>query len=116
MVVDRRDERTGDTFFRFTHNSVYQSVQLAFLRAVRTMDPAAITHVLRSHAYHIDSLLQLSEVCKMSGDLATAGDLIDRALYALEASFHPLFKVVSGRCRLDYKVYENRAMYLAVYR
>ena len=26
------------------------------------MDPEAISHVLRAHPYHIDSLLQLSEV------------------------------------------------------
>lgn len=39
-----------------------QTVQLSFLRAVRTMDPDAISAVLRAHPYHIDSLLQLSEV------------------------------------------------------
>jgi hypothetical protein len=33
----------------------------------------------------------------MSGDMQTAGSLIERALYALEASFHPSFKVATGR-------------------
>ena len=32
--------------------------------------------VLHAHPYHIDSLLQLSEVCKMSEDLQMAAELI----------------------------------------
>ncbi len=56
------------------------------------------------------------QVCKLSGDLATAGDLIERALYAFEAAFHPSFRLASGRCRLNYSIYENRAFFLAVYR
>ena len=32
--------------------------------------------VLQAHPYHIDSLLQLSEVCKMGEDIQTAAELI----------------------------------------
>ena len=36
--------------------------------------------VLQAHPYHIDSLLQLSEVCKMSEDLQMATELIGKLL------------------------------------
>ena len=35
--------------------------------------------VLHAHPYHIDSLLQLSEVCKMSEDLQMAAELIGKS-------------------------------------
>lgn len=34
--------------------------------------------VLHAHPYHIDSLLQLSEVCKMSEDMQMATELLGR--------------------------------------
>ena len=32
----------------------------------------------------------------------------ERALYAMEMSFHPLFNMATGQCRLDYRRPENR--------
>ena len=85
---------------------------------------------------HIDSLLQLSDICKMGDDSAMAGksfvnnklyvhyidmyfiaaELVERAIYALESSFHPLFNLASGTCHLDYKRQENRAIFIALFR
>eukprot|EP00045_Choanoeca_perplexa_P012014 m.129563 g.129563 ORF g.129563 m.129563 type:complete len:708 (-) comp15851_c0_seq5:245-2368(-) len=116
MVQSEDLSPDGQRYFKLMHSPAYQEVQLRFLKAVRTMDPNAISMVLRHHPYHIDSLLQLSEVCKVSGDRQTAGDLVERAIYCLQASFHPNFKPQTGCCRLNYAVYENRGLFLALYR
>ena len=35
-------------------------------------------------------------------------NISERALYAMEISFHPLFNMTTGQCRLDYRRPENR--------
>lgn len=77
--------------FRFEHSKEYQSTQLKFLKAVSSMDPANISAILRAHPYHIDSLLQLSEVLKMQGDVQMAADFVERAIYCFELAFHTLY-------------------------
>ena len=59
--------------------------------------------LLNEHPFHIDSMLQLSEICKMGEDSTRAAELVERTLYALEAAFHPLFNLAVGTSRLDYK-------------
>jgi hypothetical protein len=46
--------------------------------AINTHDPQAITNLLHMFPYHIDSLLQLSEVYKASGNSASAADFIGK--------------------------------------
>jgi len=53
-------------------------------------------------------MLQLSEICRMSEDAAMSAELIERALYVMEAALHPLFNLAVGTCRLDYRRQENR--------
>ncbi|XP_056232714.1 transcription factor 25 [Seriola aureovittata] len=72
--------------------------------------------LLQLNPYHIDSLLQLSDVCRIQEDQEMARDLIERALYSFECAFHPLFSLTSGTSRLDYLRPENRAFYLALYK
>lgn len=64
--------------------------------------------IINSHPYHVDALLQLSELCRLSEDLPMAAELIERALYCLECAFHPSFNFAQGNCRLDYRKQENR--------
>lgn len=76
--------------------------------------------------YHIDSLLQLSEVCKANGDAAMGAELIgiffalfnnlERALYSFEKTFHPMFNLSTGTSRLDFDRVENRSLFLALFR
>eukprot|EP00741_Cyanophora_paradoxa_P015864 tig00020908_g15315.t1 len=49
------------------------------------------------------------QIYKYSGELDAATELLDRALYCLEAAWHPQFKPASGACRLDFAVMENKA-------
>ncbi|MCI4379501.1 hypothetical protein PGIGA_G00229110 [Pangasianodon gigas] len=110
------ESKDGLHFFAFEHSRDYQQVQFKFFDAVESMDPNNIVALLQLNPYHIDSLLQLSDVCRIQEDQETARDLIERALYSFECAFHPVFSLTSGTSRLDYRRAENRAFYLAVYK
>uniref|UniRef100_A0A673ANN3 Transcription factor 25 (basic helix-loop-helix) n=1 Tax=Sphaeramia orbicularis TaxID=375764 RepID=A0A673ANN3_9TELE len=110
------ESKDGIQYFAFEHSREYQQVQFKFLDAVESMDPNNIVALLQLNPYHIDSLLQLSDVCRIQEDQEMARDLIERALYSFECAFHPLFSLTSGTCRLDYLRPENRAFYLALYK
>ncbi|XP_064393566.1 ribosome quality control complex subunit TCF25-like [Halichondria panicea] len=108
--------KDGCQYFVFEHSSEYQKVQFKFWEATDTFDPNAIAAVLHAHPYHNDSLLQLSEVCKMSEDVQMAAELVERALYCFECSFHTLFNITQGNCRLSYSLAENRPFFIALFR
>ncbi|XP_056109074.1 transcription factor 25 [Rhinichthys klamathensis goyatoka] len=110
------ESKDGIQHFTFEHNRDYQQVQFKFFDAVESMDPNNIVVLLQLNPYHIDSLLQLSDVCRIQEDQETARDLIERALYSFECSFHPVFSLTSGMCRLDYHRPENRAFYLVLFK
>uniref|UniRef100_A0A3P8NVR5 Transcription factor 25 (basic helix-loop-helix) n=1 Tax=Astatotilapia calliptera TaxID=8154 RepID=A0A3P8NVR5_ASTCA len=110
------ETKDGVHYFTFEHSREYQQVQFKFLDAVESMDPNNIVALLQLNPYHIDSLLQLSDVCRIQEDQEMARDLIERALYSFECAFHPLFSLTSGTSRLDYLRPENRAFYLALYK
>lgn len=63
---------------------------------------------MNSHPYHVDVLLQMTEWARLSEDLPVAAELTEQALYSLENSFHPMFNLSNGKCRLDYRLHENR--------
>ncbi|KAK7115258.1 ribosome quality control complex subunit TCF25-like [Littorina saxatilis] len=107
---------TGEQCFTFEHSKDYQTVQFLFLDAVQSHNPQNIANLVHGHPYHIDSLIQLSEVFHMNEDAQTAVDLIERALYAFEGAFHPRFNMATGNCRLDFKRQENRAFFLALFK
>ncbi|CAG8451110.1 3284_t:CDS:10 [Funneliformis mosseae] len=109
-------EEEGIYYFKFMHSQQYQIVQSDFLQRISTHDPNAVFSLLHENPYHIDSLLQMSDVYKMSGDHTMAGELIERALYAFEKSFHVKFNISKGTSRMDYKYFENRAFFLGLLR
>uniref|UniRef100_A0A3Q3SU71 Transcription factor 25 (basic helix-loop-helix) n=1 Tax=Mastacembelus armatus TaxID=205130 RepID=A0A3Q3SU71_9TELE len=108
--------KDGIHYFTFEHSRDYQQIQFKFLDAVESMDPNNIVALLQLNPYHIDSLLQFSDVCRMQEDQEMARDFIGRALYSFECAVHPLFSLTSGTSRLDYLRPENRAFYLALYK
>lgn len=112
----RRDDDAECPGFLFVHSKEYQRVQMRFLAAVQTLDPAQISHLLEAYPSHIDSLLQLSEVMRMNGDSQTAADFVERALFCFEQAFHPAINFATGECRLKYVSYPNRGFFLALFR
>ncbi|KAF9416918.1 Transcription factor 25 [Podila epigama] len=113
-VVDSVEENV--TTFKIVHSEWYQRTQLKFLGAVASYDPNNLVALLRESPFHIDSLLQLSEVSKHNGDNSLAGEFIEQALYAFEKSFHSLFNIASGSVRLSFMHVENRSFFLAIHR
>lgn len=103
-------------YFAFEHSPSYRLIQQMFLQAVESMDSDNIIKIINQHPYHVDSLIQLSELCKMSEDHAMASELIDHALFALESSFHTMFSLTQGNCRLDYRRQENRALFVTLFK
>ncbi|XP_064168016.1 transcription factor 25 isoform X1 [Anguilla rostrata] len=116
ITMSLLESREGLQHFTFEHNRDYQHVQFKFLDAVESMDPSNIVALLQINPYHIDSLLQLSDVCRIQEDQEMARDLVERALYGFECAFHPVFSLTSGTSRLAYQRAENRAFYLALYK
>ena len=74
-------EKVDDVmYFNIVHNKMYQSVQFIFLDAVESYNPDNLVAILNSHPYHIDTLIQFSDVCKMAEDNQMAAELIGKAV------------------------------------
>lgn len=112
-LVENKD---GLCLFTYEHSQSYQQIQKKFLEAVESLNPDNIVAIINNHPYHVDALIQLSDLCRLSEDLAMAAELIERALYCLEYSFHPLFNLAQGNCRLDYRRQENRAFFITLFK
>jgi len=108
--------KNGKNYFRFVWSSSYKKLQEEFFMCVQTHDPNSFQYLLDTHPYHVDSLLQLSEVCKQTGDLDKALELIERSIYFLESCFHQLFNPLLGNSCLDFQIEENRTFFLALFR
>ncbi|XP_063215812.1 ribosome quality control complex subunit TCF25 isoform X2 [Bacillus rossius redtenbacheri] len=107
---------SGIMNFDYEHSAFYQKIQLKFFEAVDSYHPENVVAVSHKHPYHVDTLIQLSDLCKLSEDLQMAAELNERALYCLESAFHANFNPTTGRCRLDYRRQENRALYVALFK
>lgn len=112
-LVERKEDVS---YFMFEHSKQFQTVQQQFLEAVESFNPDNIVDLLNLYPYHIDALIQFSDVCKMGEDMQMAAELIERALYCLESCCHPLFSFVQGNCRLDYRRAENRSFFIALFK
>lgn len=45
-----------------------------------------------------------------------AAELIEHSLYAYEMSFHSMFSLTSGICRMDYRRQENRGFFISIFK
>ncbi|KAJ2697455.1 hypothetical protein H4218_003931 [Coemansia sp. IMI 209128] len=115
--AERAGDPTGGSWFVMEHSGRFRSVQTEFLAAVMTHSADGVAAIAHHHPYHVDALLQLSEILKQTGgDFNEAGELVERALYAFEIGFAPRFSAVSGTGRLDFRYVESRTLYLALFR
>lgn len=53
----------GTDSFKMSFNATYGTAQEQYMLLVQTGAPQALQALLQRYPYHIDSLLQLSEVC-----------------------------------------------------
>lgn len=118
---------------RFCHSDAYRRVQAQFEMSVAIMDPQRMIELLRQNrksikslqyvvdlylAYHISTLLQVSEIAKQQGDHSISGDLLERALFSFGRSVSSSFTTAlsQGKARLDFRRPENREFWLAAWR
>jgi hypothetical protein len=115
-VVSKHSD--GSVEYRFVHSTAYQDVQNQFEKCVASMNPERMIQLLHHNPYHISTLLQVSEIAKQQRDAATAGELLERALFALGRAVHSTFahNLSQGKARLDFRCTENREFWLAGWR
>jgi hypothetical protein len=133
-IAEKRSDGTVE--YRFVHNRTYQEVQQQFQVCVSSMDPERMIQLLHFNrkssspyfntllyahitlAYHISTLLQVSEIAKQQHDNATASELLERALFTFGRSVHSTFSanLATGKARLDFRRPENREFWLAIWR
>lgn len=116
IVSNRLNTSKGIQWFVFEHSVAYRQLQHKFLTAVESMDSDNIIKIINQQPYHVDSLIQMSELCKMSDDHAMASELIEHAILALETAFHTSFSLTTGNSRLDYRRQENRALFIVLFK
>ncbi|KAG7211160.1 hypothetical protein KM043_010484 [Ampulex compressa] len=117
MSIDNTMGTSGPVqYFVYEHSPTYRQVQKKFLDAVESLNPENIIGIVRTHPCHVDALLQVAELAKLSENLATAAQFIESALYCLEYAFHPMFNITTGNCRLDYRKQQNRALFIALFK
>ncbi len=79
-----------EVLFCFRHGDDYMQAQREYEVAASSHDPNAIVGVLQFYPYHIGSLMQLAEVHSIrGGELERAGDMYERALFAMERGTRP---------------------------
>ncbi|KAF9166673.1 Transcription factor 25 [Actinomortierella ambigua] len=114
--IKQLEGEDGVQLFKVMHSERYQQVQLEFMGAVASYDPNNLVLLARNNPFHVDTLLQLSDISKHQGDNAVAGELVEQVLYAFEKCFHSQFNIASGAARLSYLDVENRSFFLALHR
>ncbi|CDW53820.1 Transcription factor 25 [Trichuris trichiura] len=112
LYMEQVPSKCGLKQFAFKYNKAYSRKESEFLTYIRSPNLRSLTVFLRKHPYHVNSMIQCSEMLYWRDDLNTAQDLNEMAIYSLECSFHSCFTITGGDCRLDYNSYENRQGYL----
>lgn len=102
-------------YFKFVHPKSYQGAHALFLEAVHNGNPEAIIDNAQYYPTHVESLIQLSHMFRISEDFKASADFIERALLIFEKGFHPRFNVALANCRLSYRRPENRAFFITVF-
>ncbi|KZO93809.1 DUF654-domain-containing protein [Calocera viscosa TUFC12733] len=112
--LEKGDASVGGKWWTAVHSRAYKSVQQQFLQAVQSHDPNSLMALLQVYPWHVDTLLQLSNVATHQGDLTLASEFIERALFGFERCFVPAFNLSTGTARLDFDRIENRPFFMAL--
>eukprot|EP01133_Synstelium_polycarpum_P016017 gene16017-19065_t len=116
LMMDVESVEGDVSYFRIKWSETYRVLQSTFYQVLASHDPMSIADLLRYHPYHIDSLLQLSQVCLQTADFQQAGDFVERAVFAFEYCWHTQFNPLGGASRLEYRHEENKTCFLSVFR
>eukprot|EP00299_Pterocystis_sp_00344_P015840 c7928_g1_i2.p1 GENE.c7928_g1_i2~~c7928_g1_i2.p1 ORF type:complete len:447 (+),score=88.34 c7928_g1_i2:572-1912(+) len=108
-------ETEGNQWFCFEYSDRYYQQQLEYHLCVASHDPQSLIALLRHNPYHIDTLLQLAQAVRQSGQNDEATELIEMALYGLESAFHAEFDWTAATSRLSFDLDVNRSIFRALF-
>jgi len=112
-------KKNGETYFKFVYSKEYKETQKLFENWRNELVVQVMDQGFATYPWHVDTLLQMSNICALRNEPAEAADMIERALYRLECSFQqkrPPFDISSPLTRLEWKHETNRSFFLAVVR
>lgn len=81
LTMDHLETIDNIHYFTLVHSKSYQSAQFKFLEAVESFNPDNLVAILNMHPFHVDTLIQFSDVCKMGEDHQMAAELIGNFLF-----------------------------------
>lgn len=108
----------GVVEYTFVHSAAYVYLEDEFFTLVMMHNPQPLIQFLKTHPFHIASLIQISRVAKLQDQNASlAADLCERALFSFGRSTLSSFrqKLGEGKARLNFYRPENRQFLLAGY-
>ncbi|KAF1328305.1 hypothetical protein FI667_g6910, partial [Globisporangium splendens] len=105
----------GCNYYEITWSMAYKKSQEEFEILQRTHDPNIIGHFLHRYPFHIDALLQMSEVFQHHGQMDHAADCIKRCMYVLELAWADQFDVAKGNSRMDINAEHNDGFFKALF-
>jgi len=80
-------KKNGETYFKFVHSKEYKETQRLFENWRNELVVQVMDQGLATYPWHVDTLLQMSNICALRNEPTEAADMIERALYRLECSF-----------------------------
>jgi len=114
---EKRKKINSDlSWWRFAHNRDYQQVQADFIATIKNHNHEGLMKIIQRHPCHIDTLLALSDACRLQDDSTACKELLERLLHVMESSLHPRCVIASGKNRFDYNRPENRPLFGALFR
>ncbi|ODV85729.1 hypothetical protein CANARDRAFT_27825 [[Candida] arabinofermentans NRRL YB-2248] len=79
-------------------------------------DHETLIGLLRKYPYHLETVLQVTNVLQRQGDNSHTNGLIERAIFIFDWCLRNTFELGSGLSRLPFEFYLNRQIYLTLYR
>ena len=81
----------GEMHFAVRETREYEMARVEFAGAAMLHDPNEVNAFLMDHPFSVEALFVLSDICRQSGQHQDAFQLLRRAAYAMECSFHGSF-------------------------
>lgn len=76
MRVLKEEPENSSIEFAFEHDESYRKVQFNFMDAIEAMNDNFLSVLLAQNPYHIDCLIQISEIFRIHDNSQSAADMI----------------------------------------
>jgi hypothetical protein len=118
LEMEITDNIKGWNYFKVVWKEEYIQQQKEFYKCVATADPNTLANLLATSPYHVDSMIQLSDACNVTGEYDMSADLLQRVIYRFETCWHQMFNPLANDtyCQLSYQEETNRSFFVALLR